>query len=60
MRFLVSVIDNVSNSGTTAELAAIDAFNERLVAGGHWVLACGLAAPGASTVIDVSGRAWTW
>ena len=60
MRFLVSVIDDTTNSGTAAELVAIDAFNERLVTGGHWVLACGLAAPGASVVVDGRGETATF
>lgn len=52
MKFLVNVIDGRSNSGTPEEGIAIDAFNERLRAGGHWVFAGGLADPTASTVID--------
>ncbi|WP_448629868.1 YciI family protein [Cellulomonas soli] len=52
MRFLVSVIDSETGTATPAELAAVDEFNERLQADGAWVLACGLAAPSASTVID--------
>lgn len=57
MKFLVSVIDGVTGSATPDEMAAIDAFNDRLTAEGHWVLAGGLAAPGASTVIDNRGGA---
>ncbi|XVU30071.1 YciI family protein [Actinoplanes sp. CA-054009] len=52
MRYLVSVIDDKSNSGTDDEMAAIDVFNEGLQAQGHWVFAGGLAAPGTATVID--------
>ena len=52
MHYLVSVIDSTPGSGTAEEMAAIDAFNERLVAEGHWVYAAGLAAPEACTVID--------
>ncbi|HEY3954085.1 MAG TPA: YciI family protein [Streptosporangiaceae bacterium] len=37
------------------EMAAIDAFNDRLEAEGHWVFAGGLAAPGTATVIDNRG-----
>ncbi len=36
-------------------MAAIDAFNDRLQAEGHWVFAGGLAAPSAATVIDNRG-----
>ena len=52
MKYLVSVIDNKTGSGTPAEHAAIDVFNERLQAEGHWVFAAGLGAPDTSTVID--------
>lgn len=55
MQYLINVIDDRSESGTVEEAVAIDAFNEKLVAGGHWVFAAGLADPSASTVID--GRA---
>ena len=57
MRYLVSVIDDKTNSGTPEEMVAIDAFNEKLVAGGHWVFAAGLADPSTSTVIDNRGEA---
>lgn len=52
MQFLVSVIDDRTNSGTPEERAAVDAFNDRLVAEGHWVFAGGLAAPSSATVVD--------
>jgi hypothetical protein len=52
MRYLVSVIDDNTGSGTPSEMAAIDAFNDRLAAEGNWVFAGGLAAPSTATVID--------
>ena len=52
MQYLVSVIDDTTNSGTPSEMVAIDAFNERLQAEGHWVFAGGLNAPSTATVID--------
>ena len=55
MQYLVNVIDSRSNSGTAEEAVAIDAFNDRLRAGGHWVFAAGLADPTVSTVIDGRG-----
>ena len=55
MQYLINVIDNRSESGTAEEAVAIDAFNEKLVAGGHWVFAAGLADPTVSTVIDGRG-----
>ena len=56
MQYLVSVIDEKTNSGTDEEMVAIDEFNDRLRAGGHWVFAGGLAAPETSTVIDGRGE----
>ncbi|HEY3528690.1 MAG TPA: YciI family protein [Nocardioides sp.] len=55
MQYLVSVIDDRSDSATSEEMAAIDAFNDGLVAQGHWVFAGGLAAPSTATVIDHRG-----
>jgi hypothetical protein len=55
MQYLVSVIDDTTGSATSAEMAAIDAFNERLEAQGHWVFAAGLTPPSTATVIDSRG-----
>ena len=55
MRVLLSVVDDRTGSATAQEMAAIDAFNDRLVADGHWVLACGLAAPDAAVLVDGRG-----
>src|SRR5215472_5442282 len=52
MQYLVSVIDDTAGLATPDEMAAINAFNDRLEADGHWVFAGGLAAPSAATVID--------
>jgi hypothetical protein len=52
MQYLVSVIDDGTGPATPKEDAAIDEFNDRLRADGHWVFAGGLAAPSAATVID--------
>jgi hypothetical protein len=52
MQYLVSVIYDDTDLATGDEMAAIDAFNERLQAEGHWVFAGGLAAPSTATVID--------
>ena len=57
MQYLVSVIDDIAGSATPDEDAAIDVFNERLQAEGHWVFAGGLGAPGTATVIDNRGGA---
>jgi hypothetical protein len=55
MQYLVTVIDDKTNSGTPEEAAAIDVFNERVQADGHWVFAGGLNAPSTATVIDNRG-----
>ena len=59
MQYLFSVIDGSSpapgGSATENEEAALDAFNERLEAEGHWVFAGGLGAPDSATVIDNRG-----
>jgi hypothetical protein len=55
MQYLVSVIFDAHDLATPEEMAAIDAFNDRLQAEGHWVFAGGLAAPSTSTVIDNRG-----
>jgi hypothetical protein len=55
MQYLFSVIDYATGSGTEEEGAAIDAFNERLQAQGHWVFAGGLGSPSSATVIDNRG-----
>ena len=52
MQYLVSVIDDNAGLATPAEMAAIDVFNDRLVAEGHWVFAGGLGSPSTATVID--------
>jgi hypothetical protein len=56
MQYLISVIDDGAGSATPAEDAAIDAFNDRLEAEGHWVFAGGLAGPSTATVIDNRGQ----
>src|SRR6516164_499018 len=56
MQYLVSVIFDTAGLATPEEQAAIDVFNERLIAEGHWVFAGGLAAPSSATVIDNRGE----
>lgn len=55
MKYLVSVIDDNRGLATPTEMAAIDAFNNRLVAEGHWVFAGGLGSPNTATMIDNRG-----
>jgi hypothetical protein len=55
MQYLVSVIFDRPGLATDEEQAAIDVFNDRLVADGHWVFAGGLGEPVSATVIDNRG-----
>jgi hypothetical protein len=55
MQYLVSVITDSTDLATPDEDAAIDVFNERLQAEGHWVFAGGLGGPDTATVIDNRG-----
>jgi hypothetical protein len=50
------VIHDQAGLATPEEDAAIDVFNERLQAEGHWVFASGLASPNTATVIDNRGE----
>ena len=52
MKFLISVIDTATNTGSGDEIAAIDAFNDSLVANGHWIFAGGLSAPHEAVRFD--------
>jgi len=56
MQYLVSVINDTASLATPDEDAAIDAFNDRLQAEGHWVFAGGLGSPNSATVIDNRGE----
>jgi len=56
MQYLFSVIQDQAGVATPDEDAAIDAFNDRLRAEGHWVFAGGLASPDTATVIDNRGE----
>ncbi len=64
MQYLFSVIEpflpggireDETGSATPDEMAAIDAFNDRLQAEGHWVFAAGLDSPSTATVVDNRG-----
>ena len=52
MRFLLAVIDDGNNLANADEMAQIDAFNDGLRAGGHWIIACGIAGPETAVVFD--------
>ncbi len=51
-KFFIAVLDRASGTASAGEISAIDAFNDRLRAGGHWVMAAGLGAPDTASVID--------
>ena len=55
MQYLVCVIHDSASLATPEETAAIDVFNDRLQAGGHWVFAAGLGSAWSATVIDNRG-----
>jgi len=57
MKFIIFVIDDLTNSGTPDEMVAIGAFNDGLRANGQWIFAGGLSAPSNSNVIDNRGDA---
>jgi hypothetical protein len=52
VKFLISVIDTATNTGSSDEIAAIEAFNDMLVERGHWIFAGGLSAPNAAVRFD--------
>lgn len=52
MRFVIFVIDSRSRSADGDEIAEIDAFNDDLRARGQFVLAVGIAGPGAALRFD--------
>ena len=56
MQYLVSVIDDRVNPGSTDREPDISVFNERLIADGYWVFAGGLADTDAATVVDNRGE----
>ena len=52
MRYLFAVIDSQTNSGTEAEMGAIDAFNEKIEAAGQRLMAAGVSAPSSALLVD--------
>jgi hypothetical protein len=51
-QYLISVLTDTGDLATAEEMAAVDVFNDQLMAQGQWVFAGGLASPGTATVID--------
>lgn len=52
MRFIIFVIDDKTASGSDDEMAAIDAFNEKLEENGNWIYAAGIGQPTSAKLID--------
>jgi hypothetical protein len=55
MQYLLSVVHDQASLADPEEEAAIDVFNDRLRAEGHWVFGGGLGVPDNATVIDSRG-----
>ncbi len=51
-QYLISVLHDSDELAPEDEMAAINVFNDQLIADGHWVFAGGLASPPSATVID--------
>jgi hypothetical protein len=51
-QYLLSVLTDTGELASEEQMAEISAFNEGLMADGHWVFAAGLAAPSTATVVD--------
>jgi hypothetical protein len=55
MRYLFSVVHDSEVRATGDEMAAINEFNDRLQANGHWVFGAGIGGPTTATVVDNRG-----
>lgn len=55
MKFIIFVIDDKTASGSDDEMAAIDAFNDKLEANGNWIYAAGIGQPSLAKLIDNRG-----
>ncbi|NCV96034.1 MAG: hypothetical protein EBW33_04775 [Actinobacteria bacterium] len=56
MKFIIFVIDGPNNPASPNEIEKIDAFNDLLRDGGHWVTAAGIVGPERATLIDNRGE----
>ena len=50
MKFAIFVIDSDTNTGGPDEMAAIDAYNQKLRDNGHWIMAFGMSKPGPNSI----------
>ena len=53
-KFIIFVIDDLSESGTPEEMVAIDAFNDSLKAKGQWIFAGDLLPTSRTKVMEQS------
>lgn len=52
MRYFIAVIDTATNTGRPDEMVHINAFNNKLEADGHWIIAAGIMHPSTAKLID--------
>lgn len=52
MRYVIFVVDSADNTASSDEATAINAFNDRLAADHHFIIAVGVAGPANATLID--------
>ena len=52
MQFMIFVLNDTNTFAEEGEQAAIDVFNEKMIADGHWVFAAGLGFPDSAAVFD--------
>ena len=52
MKFIIFVIDDQTEKASSNEMEAINAFNDKLQADGHWITAAGINHGAAATVLD--------
>jgi hypothetical protein len=50
VKFAIFVIDSDTNTGGPDEMAAIDAYNQKLRDNGHWIMAFGMSKPGPNSI----------
>lgn len=52
VKYIIFVVDSVSESADSDEMATIDEFNDGLRRDGYWVMAAGIGAPQTAIVFD--------
>jgi hypothetical protein len=54
MRFAIFVIDSEIRTGSSTEMVAIDAFNDKLREGQNWIMAFGMEGPDSDSIQSLS------